>query len=214
MGISNKMRKRSGIALFMVMVIFITLFSESNAYAAYKTDYIKLYAKKLNSIEKEWYEKYGDEGIDYSGNKSIRFCLLDLNGDGIKELIVRDMNVRFDAYEVYTYYNKKVKLVTASYGVILMLNTYSKKNAIGIMVFDDNSKAYGTTYYKIKNGKLKKNESCYYESKDFNGKKDIYYINKKVISKLKYKNLIKKYGNEDTLDLHVISSNNIQKYCN
>ncbi len=73
--------------------------------------------------------------------------------------------MRFDAYELYTYYNKKVKLVTASYGAILMLNTYSKKNAIGIMVFDDNSKAYETTYYKIKNGKLKKIECCYYESK-------------------------------------------------
>ena len=114
---------------FPAFVIFTALFSALFSVTAYaKTDY-KLYsdflqqgeflyklAKKNDSGEKTagltFYDTYGNKRYE---RKSIGFCLIDLNGDGVKEMIVarRGTNWTLKAMHLYvfTISGGKVKFV-------------------------------------------------------------------------------------------------------
>lgn len=114
---------------------------------------MKAYKKKLSSKKIAW-------GSDvYLDNSESKFAKLDINGDGVKELIVQsNVAAHMDGYiRIFTYKNGKVK----SLAHFTAINIYKNKKLI-----KDEYSNHGcsiTKYYQFsKNGKLKKTaqENC------------------------------------------------------
>lgn len=105
--------------------------------------YRKILAKKTYS-----WDKYVP-GANKTSN--YLFACVDLNRDGIKELIIENPNACYAAgyVKIFTYVNNRVKCVTTCSG----FQWYKKAKIIGIE--DAHTGAYWGDYYKLgKNGKL------------------------------------------------------------
>ena len=105
--------------------------------------YRKILAKKTYS-----WDKYAP-GANKTSN--YLFACVDLNGDGIKELIIENPNACYAAgyVKIFTYVNNRVKCVTTCSG----FQWYKKAKIIGIE--DAHTGAYWGDYYKLgKNGEL------------------------------------------------------------
>lgn len=108
---------------------------------------MKAYKKKLSAKKIAW-----GNGL-YLDNSDSKFVKVDINGDGIKELIVESNAAsHMDGYaRIFTYKNGKVK----SLGHFTVINIYKNKKLI-----KDEYSNHGTStikYYQFyKSGKIKK----------------------------------------------------------
>ena len=116
-----------------------------------------------------------------------RYTLYDINRDGTPELFFEYMSGRRSGFKIYTYKNKKVVELKSATGVSRIYYKGGKKqicilNSAG---FADNT----YTYYKLRNGKLKKVSQ--YKSKSSysvsTGRRTVkFYKNRKRISQKTY----------------------------
>lgn len=146
--------QRTGIYLLVacLLVVGAVQTAPTTAYAKTKGQKaLDAYYKMLSADTFDW------DGIGACDTKNFRFCVADINGDGIKELILENNEGTglFNYNCVYTYVNGKVKHVLTTAGV----SWYKKANVLYI-----NSPTAGTIeehYYKItKSGKAKEKLSA------------------------------------------------------
>lgn len=142
-------RRVSILTMFAIILAFTTAFAQpvfagtsatnKKAVAAYK----KILARKTFS-----WDRYVPEA-----NKTAKylFACVDLNGDGIKELIIENPVACYAAgyVKIFTYVNNRVKCVTTCSG----FQWYKKAKIIGIE--DAHTGGFWGDYYKLdKNGEL------------------------------------------------------------
>ena len=149
----RKMFKKIVSAVLVSAIMFASLNSQSigadaagknkKAIAAYK----KVLLKNSNN--------------DWAGNpKNYKFQCIDLNGDGVKEMVLQSDDIPAKSGMcVYAYVNNKAKLVE----MCEWISWYKKSK---ILIFDSTwGGAYPVSYYKLsKNGKLV--EKASYEAVD------------------------------------------------
>ena len=215
----RKMLKKIVSAVLVSAIMFTSLNIQSagvdaasknkKAIAAYK----KVLLKKSNN--------------DWAGNpKNYNFQCVDLNGDGVKEMVLQSSDVPVKSGMcIYAYVNNKAKLVD----MCEWIGWYKKSK---VLVVDSTwGGAYPITYYKLnKNGKLVEKASSeavdlsLYESvknkvKHKDKKNDLYYysytINGKETSYKTYKKKFKqltKGGKESQFKLKKNTAANRSKY--
>ena len=143
--------KRVASILSMIVITLVVLMTSAQTVSASTAStnkkvvdaYRKILAKKTYS-----WDKYAP-GANKTSN--YLFACVDLNGDGIKELIIENPNACYAAgyVKIFTYVNNRVKCVTTCSG----FQWYKKAKIIGIE--DAHTGAYWGDYYKLgKNGEL------------------------------------------------------------
>lgn len=187
---------------------------------------ITAYRKLLSKEKHKWREDYSS-APDVNKTKNYKFACIDLNGDGIKELVVENPEACWadGSVKIFRYVKGKVKKVLLCHGF-----EWYKKSKI-ILVNDAHTGAYWGTYYKIKNnGKIvKKAEysgtddksykkqakhkesfygmTVYYTSYKINGKKTSYKKYKAALKKMlkakKYTKIQLYKNTEDNRDLYL-----------
>lgn len=187
--------------------------------------YLKAYQRKLRMGE-ELFKDYEDRtGVTL---RDYRFCLVDVNKDGIKELIVEANDSSGWSYLslIYTYYKGKVRELVYTQNPAY-LRIYLKTDIICEDVREEWTD-WHKYYYKIKNGKLKMVAAVHNYDYDFaeggeyemlaNPDAASYDEMKWVsISKKKLESIRKKYEGKtnepESQNMHPLTSENIKKYC-
>lgn len=162
------------ILLFMVLTEAIPSEAASKAGKARKA-----YREYLSSIMKsEDFKEYAGLGFG-----SISFAVMDISGDKIPELIVKESYTTPEGYWVYTYRKGKVKKLKS-------MNYYSGGDIDAVYPQKHIIKAYegddwdsDTLYYKVTESKMKA------VARTKNGK---YYVNGKKVTKTGYQSYISK----------------------
>lgn len=142
---------------------------EEKAKKAYK-------AYLSNIMSRSDFKKYA--GLEF-GN--ISFAVMDISGDKIPELIVKENYTTPEGFWVYTYQNGKVKKLKEMnyYSGGEIEAVYPKKHIIKTYEGDDWSS--DQIYYKVTGSKMK------VAAKTKNGK---YYVNGKKVTKISYQSYI------------------------
>ncbi len=120
------------------------------------------------------------------------YLLKDINGDGIKELIIQHSAGVRTRVIIFTYYKSKVKKVLDKYGVTGL--NYNKKTQ-RIRLQSSSGAAY--TYldiYKLTSGKLKRTLAYSSGLANYDYTKPVFYRNKKKISQNTFIKAINKYA--------------------
>lgn len=175
-----------GFIVFLFLIVSMGILSVGNqAEAASKqTKAKKAYRNFLERI----YEKKDFSNYKNSQYGSISFAVVDISGDKIPELIVKQDYTAPEGYYVYTYADGKVKkLKSINYykgGEILRI--YPEKHII--QAGEGDSWNYDTIYYRVTNKKMKvaareKNGKYYVNGKEVPANDFYVYTNKFVQSK-------------------------------
>lgn len=195
------MKRKNGkwkrMLLLLIGVLFLLGTNASAASTAQKKASLKAYKSFLarKSTYARLTTRWGNSLTKINMNK---FTLIDLDGNGIKELIVNDG--KWDEIHVFTYKNKKVTYVGSDYHSYFPVR-YNKKYK-GIAVYHTGAGGGGMGILSLRKGKLAERESITYASSVKNGKlKMSYRHNGKKISEKTYNSYVKKY-----------ESKNIKKY--
>ena len=216
------MRKRLKKIVSAVLVLAI-MFTSLNIQSA-GADAASKNKKAIAAYKKVLLKKSNN---DWAGNpKNYNFQCVDLNGDGVKEMVLQSSDVSAKSGMcIYAYVNNKAKLVD----MCEWISWYKKSK---VLVFDSTwGGAYPITYYKLnKNGKLVEKasseavDSSLYESvknkvKHKDKKNDLYYYSCKIngketsykVYKKKFKQLTKG-GKESQFKLKKNTAANRSKY--
>ena len=158
-----------------IFILFIMLISNIsiNVYAK-KGDEIKAYKKFLNKEKAKYC--LGEKFDDITTGLYVGYYYLDIDGNGVKELVIVEENERRENIrKIYTYKNKKVVQVPSYEGI-----DYNPK--------DFYNKKYGVMESFVKHSKYKKIKYFYgYPLYRVKGKKDIiceYFVPGVGISKM------------------------------
>lgn len=150
-------------------------------------------AKKPSATKvKRTYDRYVKENLPRNG---FGICCVDLDGDGIDEMLYRNMEDGEYKYSLYRYNSGKVKKVCSFKDNVLYFNKTTKK-FFGEKEASDGRLRY--TEYTYKNNKIKK---VLYKIVKKNGKLCHYKGNKKI-TKHDYDNYIEK--NVDLIKRHLV----------
>ncbi|MCM1181363.1 MAG: hypothetical protein NC347_13990 [Clostridium sp.] len=139
----------------------------------------KAYKEYLSNIMKQPdFREYA--GLEFG---SIFFAVLDISGDKVPELIVKESYTAPAGYWVYTYRNGKVKKLKEMnyYSGGEIEAVYPKKHIIKVYEGDDWDSDW--IYYRVTGSKMK------VAARTKNGK---YYVNGKSVTKTSYQNYISK----------------------
>ena len=135
-------------ALLLTATLCITALGSSEATAASSKNSVAMKAYK-SFLAKKTYKW----GVLDESNKTANysFACIDLNKDGVKELIVINANASYgDGYcKIFTYSNRKIKCITTCTG----FDWYKKGKILGME--DAHTGGYWGNYYRLsKSGKL------------------------------------------------------------
>lgn len=139
----------------------------------------------------------------YHDANPIQFCVIDINEDGVPELIKKyDINYT----NIYTYHKGKVIILDYFFGCHYLDGYYKNKN-----IYIHNFASQGNwTYYNSINGVNVRNEALF----AINGPTDtmLYEINDKETTKAKIDKYIKSLGKLQKFQYSNVNSTNIKKY--
>lgn len=144
---ANKVFCVWGMIVITLVVLMTSAQTVSASTASTNKKAVDAYRKILAKKTYSW-DRYAP-GANKTSN--YLFACVDLNGDGIKELIIENPNACYAAgyVKIFTYVNNRVKCVTTCSG----FQWYKKAKIIGIE--DAHTGAYWGDYYKLgKNGEL------------------------------------------------------------
>lgn len=135
-------------SILLTAALFFSFFgvSQTSSAASKNTAAVKAYKSLLSKKTYKW--GYSDEA---NKTANYSFACVDLNKDGIKELIVISNSASYaDQYcKIFTYTNRKIKCVTSCSGI-----SWYKKGKI-IAIEDAHTGSYWGDYYQLsKKGKL------------------------------------------------------------
>lgn len=147
----DKIMKNTTKKIFSILLtaaLFFSVFgiSQTSSAASKNTAAVKAYKSLLSKKTYKW--GYSDEA---NKTANYSFACVDLNKDGIKELIVINDNASYaDGYcKIFTYSNRKVKCITTCTG----FDWYKKGRVLGME--DAHTGGYWGNYYRLsKSGKL------------------------------------------------------------
>lgn len=168
------------ITVTLCILLFAVFFGATPSEAASKAGKAKkAYKAYLSSImSRSDFKEYA--GLQYG---SIFFAVMDISGDKVPELIVKENYTEPNGYWVYTYRKGKVrKLKSLDYysgGEIEAV--YPKKRII--KTYEGDSWTVDKIYYKVTNSKMK------VAARTKNGK---YYVNGRKVTKSKYQRYVAK----------------------
>lgn len=180
--------KRWVLVLMAALIVFISIHPDVLAASVHKEK--SAFIKKLPSIYKTI------EKDSYLPDKELKYAFLDLNNDGVYELLAYDSKNPYSKGYLYRYKNKKVTRIKADM-------SYEPNIRKIDIVYYPKSKAFRCErvntldtyirYYKYKNGKYTVVASRHDSSDAVTGNtKVIYKIGKRKVAKAKYNSYVKK----------------------
>ena len=192
-------------ACFLLIAILITAIPSEAASKAGKAK--KAYKSYLSSIMNR------SDFKEFAGMKigNISFAIMDISGDKVPELIVKESYTAPENYWVYTYRNGKVKKLKSMcyYSGGEIDAVYPKKHIIKAYEGDD--WFCDNIYYRVTGSKMK------VAARTKNGK---YYVNGRKVTKSSYQRYVSKIErtkcysvNNGKLKFRKNTSKNRKKYC-
>lgn len=168
----------------------------------------KVSAKASPNIKKKAMKAYRDfvRKSDYAW-----FYLIDINKDGVKELILSNRN-NYTDIKIYAYSKGKIQFIENDYS--MMGYSYNKKTK-RLHGGWEGSGSIEDWYYTIsKSGKLKRVYLDMFEEWDSNGKTryEYYYHGKKISKKAYLKKKREWDKNRELINMHKTNNKNIKKY--
>ena len=151
LGLSKKIVRVFVFAVIFVLVGCVSSTSYAMSNRAKNKKALAAYEKLLSKSTYKWSSMSSE-----NRTKDFRFCLIDANKDGVKDLLLANDSACHASgyYKLLTYHKGKVKCVLTGDNI----GVYKKSGVVYTNYASTGS--YSAYYYKIKNGKAVEKASC------------------------------------------------------
>ena len=191
--------------LLLTYVVLFPLFSCVEVSASYSP--ITHDGKTSGWTKKTWYKyymKYGEYEYESIHDMFPYYRAVDINGDGVKELILTGSKNTADHYsnfiKILTLYKNKIRIMKSIDQKKINI-LYFRKKSSKLVYYYRSSHKYHFKVYKMKKGKLVRTKAGdYYKPYHFKGhrnKRSVYTLNGKITSKKRFMKYFNKYVRQE-----------------
>lgn len=193
-----KNKRFTFIAILLIAIMIGNISNQSAKVYASTAKYETAKKEYLKFLQNKDYEAYFDGLSEFNWDGSYSFMLLDIDQNGVPELLI-SQDTEFSYIYIFTYSNKKIKEVGNLYSYA-GLNYNKKTKTLSYYVVRPSYSSEDISILTYKNNKLSEQMNLFYDSGE-------YYIDGKIETEAKYTAAYKKYRGTYVSFIKITDSN-------